>query len=183
MTSPRSGSGLVRFTFSPAFMSGVLALLTATYGGSSHAGENPSLQCQNAPFVEEETELTSFDHLPASMRAALNIRFKRWDDRNSASDPEMSQASEQELRVERKRRFVSGGHSDQRWYVLYEYVSSQERTFHMVVADVDAASQDANLISHIVGVVRDFEDLCDLASTFMNNPASTGPGLDDNLFW
>jgi predicted MarR family transcription regulator len=53
----------------------------------------------------------------------------------------------------------------------------------MVVADVDAASQDANLISHIVGVVRDFEDLCDLASTFMNNPASTGPGLDDNLFW
>lgn len=141
-------------------------------------------QCQ-IKGIEEQYPLASFEQLPRAAQLVLIQKFESWDQKTKVKSTKMAVrggewTSSQSSSGSPTRRFLSGGHRKQRWYIFYEHGGFGGRSYHVAIVDVRNENNDASIISHIVIPSM---DACDFVQLFIDNPDSIGPGLDDGQYW
>jgi hypothetical protein len=164
----------------------VLSVLSA----QAVALPSPNAPCSILPSSTDSKKITSFEEIPAQIRAELVSRFEARDTRVGFAGPRIAPRDSdwQEGRdladsTLARRRFIEAGQHQHRYYVWYQSAENRGGTTHMVIADLNSSTGTARLINHLVGRPRDLDVLCEITSGFMHRPAAPGPGLDDNQLW
>ncbi len=163
----------------------VLFILVSACGDKERLDASPD--CEVGTHLDDS--LTSFDQMPTPIRLALEERFKKWDEYVGLPGMAMVPRDAEWFgthefpyppKMLSHRRFISGGRHKQRWYVIYEFAGVGLHLFHMVVADLDVATEELRFVTNSSAAL---EDLCEFAPVYMENLDLPGPGLDDGLEW
>lgn len=168
----------MRFTpIAAAFLAAALF-----FGAGAFAGAPEIASCTALPpgGVLAETR----DDIPKTLLAELEARFAAWN-RYQVSHGKPAEPSSWMIAnapanpPSGPRRFVYGGHYQNRWFVWYEHRGDGDSIYHAAVADV--SKDGAQLVFHMFSASE--ADLCQPTRQLMADPQAAGPGVAGTMFW